>query len=115
MAQSIADLGCDPAKVIVHRLGVDLGLLPPSRPRSWDGSRPLRVLMAGAFREKKGHPDALAVVGELVRGGLDVRVTLIGDASPGDDLTEKRRILKTIEREGLAERRCSATDRTRGW
>jgi colanic acid/amylovoran biosynthesis glycosyltransferase len=103
MAADIAALGCPPERLRVHRLGVDLSRLPPFRPRGWTGDRPLRVLLAGSFREKKGLPDAMDALGLLLAGGLDVEATVIGDAGPGDG-GEKRRILAAIDRNGLAER-----------
>jgi colanic acid/amylovoran biosynthesis glycosyltransferase len=104
MAGTITDLGCEPGKVVVHRLGVDLEALPSFRPRSWTASRPLRVLLAGSFREKKGIPDAVEALGILSREGLDLTATLIGDARPDDDQSEKRRILAAIARNRLGDR-----------
>ncbi len=104
MATTIRDLGCPPEKVIVQRLGVDLDTLPAFRARSWDASRPLRVLLAGSFREKKGIPDAVEALGLLSRSGVDLTATVIGDARPDDDQTEKRRIISAIERNRLGER-----------
>jgi colanic acid/amylovoran biosynthesis glycosyltransferase len=104
MAGTILDLGCHPEKVVVQRLGVDLAALPAFRPRSWDASRPLRVLLAGSLREKKGIPDAVEALGLLSRAGLDLTATLVGDARPDDDQSEKRRILAAIERTGLGDR-----------
>lgn len=103
MAADVAALGCDPERVVVHPLGVDLEALPAFRPRSWDGSRPLRVLLAGSFREKKGLPDAMDALGALVRAGVPLTATLIGDAAPGDD-AEKGRILDAIRRNDLDRR-----------
>jgi colanic acid/amylovoran biosynthesis glycosyltransferase len=103
MAGTLAGIGCDPAKVRVQRLGVDLELLPRFRPRSWSGDGPLRILMAGSFREKKGMPVALDAIGILVRAGVDARVTIVGDAGPRD-ADEKARILRAIDRNDLGER-----------
>lgn len=103
MAAALADLGCDPEKIHVHRLGVDLERLPPFRPRWWAAGRPLRVLLAGSFREKKGIPVAMDALGRLVREGVDVYATLIGDAGPRDR-REKERILAAIDRNGIGGR-----------
>jgi colanic acid/amylovoran biosynthesis glycosyltransferase len=102
MADAIAALGCDRARIRIHRLGVDLGRLPPFRSRTAAPGR-LRVLMAGSFREKKGFPDALEALGQLVRDGLDVSGTLIGDAGPRDT-AERDRILASLRRAGLEDR-----------
>jgi colanic acid/amylovoran biosynthesis glycosyltransferase len=103
MAGDIAALGGDPARVHVHRLGIDLDRLPGFRERARRSGRPLRLLLAGSFREKKGFPDAIDAIGLLVRAGVDVTATLVGDAgSEGDP--EKERILTAIRRRGLGER-----------
>jgi colanic acid/amylovoran biosynthesis glycosyltransferase len=63
MASEIAKLGCDPAKISVHRLGVRLAELP-YRARHQSSTAP-RFLMAGSFREKKGLVDGLTALGRL--------------------------------------------------
>jgi colanic acid/amylovoran biosynthesis glycosyltransferase len=103
MAAALADLGCETAKIRVHRLGVDLERLPAFRPRSWGGSRPLRVLLAASFREKKGIPDAIEAIGQLVREGVDVNATVVGDGGP-KDRRETQRIVAAIGRNELQER-----------
>jgi colanic acid/amylovoran biosynthesis glycosyltransferase len=100
MAQTIIDLGCPTSKVRVHRLGIDLARLPGFKERVRDPARPLRVLMAGSFREKKGFPDAIDAIGLLTRGGVEVEATLVGDSGPGPS-AEKARILAAIERNRL--------------
>lgn len=100
MARCVVALGCPPERVHVHRLGVELDRLA-YRPRCWDGSGPLRVLMAGSFREKKGLPDALEALARL-REHFPVQATLVGDA--GDDpesRREKARIIAVVERRRL--------------
>lgn len=103
MAQDIVALGCDPSKIHVHRLGIDLDRLPAFRERSWSGDGPLRMLLAGSFREKKGFPDAIEAIGLLVRAGMDVRATLVGDAG-SEGGPEKEAILAAISRNGLGDR-----------
>lgn len=99
MARAVEGLGCPGGKVRVHRLGVDLDAIE-FRPRSWDGVEPLRVLMAGSFREKKGLPLALEALSTL-SGEVDLEITIIGDATaaPGS-FREKNRILAAIQRHG---------------
>jgi colanic acid/amylovoran biosynthesis glycosyltransferase len=96
MARTAEALGCPTAKLRVHRLGVALDDIP-YRPRRRSRGEPLRILIAAAFREKKGIPYALAAIGRVHRVGVPVAVTIIGDtpATPeaGDD---KARILATI-------------------
>ena len=103
MASRIVARGCPPAKVQVHHLGVDLAALP-FRPRLWQPGQPLRVLIAGAFREKKGIPDALEALGRL-QHDVELEISLIGDAGTEQrEGEEKRRILEVIERHHLGSR-----------
>ena len=92
MARSIVALGCPEGKVRVQHLGVELDRLP-CRPRSLAPGEPVRVLIAGAFRPKKGIPSALEAVAATRAGGLDLRVTVIGgsNGSVGEE-DERRRI-----------------------
>lgn len=100
MASRIIARGCPKSRVRVHHLGVDLGAIP-FRPRVRLPGEPLRILIAGAFREKKGIPYALAALGDLKRE-VPLEVTIIGDAGdePRDQM-EKRRILDAVRHSGL--------------
>jgi colanic acid/amylovoran biosynthesis glycosyltransferase len=67
-------------------------------PRKLENGSPLRVLIAGTFREKKGIPYALEAVGRLHKKGNDVQVTIIGDSRGYEqDEIENRKILDVIE------------------
>jgi colanic acid/amylovoran biosynthesis glycosyltransferase len=85
----------------VHHLGIDLSLIP-FRPRRWTRGEPLRVLMAGSFREKKGFPYALEALARL-RKRVSLDVTVIGDEH-GEPRTirEKQKIMEAIERGELS-------------
>lgn len=97
MVKALINLGCPSEKVVLHRLGVDLGNLP-FRVREPEPDGIVRILIAGTFREKKGIPDALGAVAELTRRHLRVRVTLVGDAgAKAGDNNEKQRILTILE------------------
>lgn len=100
MARCVVAMGCPEDKVQVHHLGVDLDALR-FEPRQWDGTGPLRVLMAGTFTEKKGFPDALRAVAQI-KDRVALAVTLIGDASSHPrNQEERRRILQAIQEGGL--------------
>lgn len=92
MARCIAALGCPPERLRVHRLGVDLDAIP-SRPRALDASGPLRVLMASAFREKKGIPVGVEALAQLAREHR-VELTLIGDASDLDASRQEKQLVE---------------------
>ena len=101
MAETIARIGCPVRKIRIHRLGVGVGAIE-YRPRSWTPGQPLRVLIAAAFREKKGIPDGISALAELRRRGTEVELTIIGDAHdhPGSR-RENTRIRRAIANGGL--------------
>ena len=103
MASRIIARGCPQSKARVHHLGVDTGAIP-FKPRVRLLEEPLRVLIAGAFREKKGIPCALEALGKL-QHEVALEITIIGDAGEESrSHEEKRRILEVIRRHGLEPR-----------
>lgn len=75
----LVDLGCPPGKIEIHHMGVALEAIP-FRVRSTDGvGTPLRVLSVGRMVEKKGLAFGLQAVAQVVRRGIPVQYTLIGD------------------------------------
>jgi colanic acid/amylovoran biosynthesis glycosyltransferase len=101
MARCIADLGVNPNKIRVFRLGIDLDRIPFVPRRNHSGA-PKRFLIAGSFREKKGIPYALEALGILSKSRPDIEITVIG-ASLGSkrEEAEKRKILGVTEQYGL--------------
>ncbi|MFB3917196.1 MAG: glycosyltransferase [Terriglobales bacterium] len=103
MAACIKGLGCPAEKVRVHHLGVRLEQIE-YRPRCWQPGTPLRVLIAGTFRQKKGIPYAVAALGAM-QTLVPLEITLIGDATAEPrDQAEKRRILSALDAHGLTSR-----------
>jgi colanic acid/amylovoran biosynthesis glycosyltransferase len=102
MSSRLVLQGADPDRIVVHHLGVPVPELP-FRARAWAGDRPLRILIAASFREKKGIPlmvEALAAV----RRRVPLTITLVGDAADHPlERREKVRILDTIAREGMGD------------
>jgi len=96
MRRAVVALGCPEERVTVHHLGVELDAIP-LRPRIWDGRSPLRVLIAAAFREKKGIPFALEALGRL-RETTPLHITLVGETPPRASSAERQRILAAIDR-----------------
>jgi len=92
MGDTIATLGCPREKIAIYHLGIDL-TREGYRAPDWGPSRPLKILMAGRFVEKKGFPDALAALNKLAqaRPDLDFQVSIIGDrdADPASGLVEQ--------------------------
>ena len=72
----------------------------PFRPRQWTPGVPLRILMACAFREKKGVPYALEMIGRL-QHEVPLEVTIIGGAGPGYSLREVNWIHEIIAKHRL--------------
>ena len=101
MARCIADLGVDPQKIKVFRLGIDLSRIHFA-PRKNNSNDTRRFLIAGSFREKKGIPYALEALGLFSKSHPDIEITVIGDSggSPREE-HEKQKILDTIARHGL--------------
>jgi len=94
MARCIVALGCPEHKIKVQHLGVDVEGIE-FKPRQWQRGEPLRVLIAATFREKKGVPIALEMLGRLQRE-VPLEITLIGEA-----INEER---GQIERKKIFER-----------
>lgn len=104
MAQCLLALGLEAKKIRVFRLGIDLSRIP-FVPRKAPKGRPVRFLIAGSFREKKGIPYAVEALGLVSRKYPGIEVTLIGDSGDSErEEREKRRILEAVERCRLGSR-----------
>ncbi len=105
MRRELIALGADPARTRVQHLGIDLARSPFVL-REWSSSRPLRVLLAATFNEKKGLSYALQGIAEALRrrSGLDVRVSIVGDASAESESQRERERLHQLAAELGSER-----------
>lgn len=100
MAQSIAALGCSEEKIAVHHLGVGVDQIP-FKPRKWNPGKPLRILIASTFREKKGIQYGIEAIGQL-QHKFPVEVTIIGDATDEPkEQREKAAIITATEKHHL--------------
>lgn len=79
MRERLVALGCPAEKVRVQRIAIPLEryCLRTPVPRSADAS--VRVLFAASLREKKGPLAAVEAVHRVIRRGLRVELTIIGD------------------------------------
>lgn len=93
MRESVIRLGARPGQVHVHRLGVDLARFP-FQPRRVQPGESLKVLMASAFRPKKGVPAGIEAVAKA-GGRIPVELTIVGGASEGHE-DEWRRIEEAV-------------------
>ena len=103
MASAIQKLGCPEEIIHLYHLGVDVDLIKFYEP-TWQKGRPLRILMAATFTEKKGFPYGLEAVGGLlaIRPDLDIRITLVGDMNKTKGSSkEKEKIMRVICDKGL--------------
>lgn len=81
MARRLVELGCPKEKISVQRIGVDVESLPFE---AKDFSGDLKIAMVGRFVEKKGFVDGLRACVLARSQGVNLTVTIIGDASAGD-------------------------------
>lgn len=107
MADKIETIGCHASKIKVIPLGIDTDRMKLRNKWRETAKDPLRILVIGTFRKKKGITFALQAFSNLISKYPDHRIslTLIGDETnkPGD-AEEKARILRLIERENLSKR-----------
>jgi colanic acid/amylovoran biosynthesis glycosyltransferase len=68
-------LGCPSDKLVVWNMPLDFATYPY---REHSPSRPLRLITAARFVEKKGYPVMLRAVARLKADGLSVRLTALG-------------------------------------
>jgi colanic acid/amylovoran biosynthesis glycosyltransferase len=98
MKTVLASLGCDPDKVIVQRLGVDLETITfiPRRPPV---DRPVKILFASTFRDKKGLTYCLEAFANVAAKHKNMQLTIIGDAGRSRrEVRYKQEVLEVIER-----------------
>jgi colanic acid/amylovoran biosynthesis glycosyltransferase len=94
MKSEIVRLGCSPDKINIQHLGVDTDKIQ-FRPRLWDSSGPLKILLAATFQEKKGIPYALEALGQI-QDRLPLEITIIGDANEETKSQQEKRLILAI-------------------
>jgi colanic acid/amylovoran biosynthesis glycosyltransferase len=103
-AERVVSLGCSPSKVHVHRLGIDLSVIP-FVPRTHPRGQPIRILMAARFSEKKGIPYGVEAFCRVAKHDLRLELTIVG--GPGDSPAERAiedEVHSLIARHGLTSR-----------
>lgn len=81
MRDRLISLGCPAEKIKIHRIGADLSILKFAEK---DFSQGLKIAMVGRFTEKKGLVDGLRACALAQAQGVDLEVTIVGDASAND-------------------------------
>lgn len=74
----LIEMGSDPARTWVHRMGVDIQRFPFQAGSSAPG-RPGEILSIGRLVEKKGIEYGLRAVASLLSRGVPVRYSVVGD------------------------------------
>ena len=85
--QSLIDLGCDPEKIVVHKMGVDLKKFSFRSPQMAENGS-IRLLSVGRLVEKKGFEYAIQAVGAVSENHPDIEYKIAGDGPLQKDLQE---------------------------
>ena len=91
-ARRLLELGCDPARIAVHHVGIDCSRnefrARRLEPRS---NAPVRLISVGRLVEKKGHKYALQALARLrkERPDLSIKLDIVGDGALLDDLKKE--------------------------
>jgi colanic acid/amylovoran biosynthesis glycosyltransferase len=85
--QNLISLGCDPRKIVVHRMGVDTGkfAFSPSKPRR---NKKHRLLTVARFNEKKGIEYGIRAVAKVAKRYPDIEYKIGGDGPLKKDLQD---------------------------
>lgn len=86
----LQELGCDPQKIKILRMGVDCQLFPFTY-RSLDSNRSIKVLSVGRLVEKKGIEYGIRAISKLVKAGYNLTYKVIGDGPL------RKHLLKLVE------------------
>jgi colanic acid/amylovoran biosynthesis glycosyltransferase len=107
LGRRLVALGAPPARVVVHRTGIDLRRWP-YRLREPAGDGCLRLVTVGRLIEKKGIEYALRAMRILVDRGLDVEYRILGDGPGREGLAGLAAELGLVDRVTLHGRRGQA-------
>lgn len=104
MKKTLVELGCDPDRVVVQRLGVDLEKIQ-FIPRRLTEDRPVKILFASTFRDKKGLTYCLEAFANVAEKHKNIELSVIGDAGRSRREVEyKKRVLEVIEKRGISDK-----------
>ena len=80
LGTKINDLGCSSEKLKIVPVGVDTTFFHPAK-KYGEKSTVLKLITVGRLDKVKGHLYCIEVVNELVKKGLNVSLTIIGEGS----------------------------------
>lgn len=102
MKKTLMTLGCPEEKIKIFHLGVNMASIP-FQTKCLQNGETLKILAAGAFREKKGFPYAIEAFAMAKKEYPNMKLTIIGDSFNNDEIgaKEKQRILDCVNRYGI--------------
>ena len=107
MAEQLNALGAPASRI--HWIPIDPALIDTSLVPAYTMQKPLRILLAGTFTEKKGIHIALKGIHEfLSSGSFPLHVTIVGDCHPQN--TEQSRVKAQILKQVDALQRLAHCD-----
>jgi colanic acid/amylovoran biosynthesis glycosyltransferase len=101
MKKTLVELGCNPSKVLVQHLGIDIEKIT-FIPRKMTKDRKVRILVASTFRDKKGITYCLEAFANVAERHKDMELSIIGDAGRSQrEVNYKQQVLKTIKNRNI--------------
>lgn len=76
--KKLPELGCNEGKIIVHRMGINLGKFKFSERKIQDGE-PVKMLTIGRLVEKKGHEYVIKAMAKVVKKHKNIEYIIGGD------------------------------------
>lgn len=78
LADKIKELGCSQDKIHTIPVGVNMAFFHPSKRIKKDG-KSIKLITVGRLDKVKGHKYCIEAVNKLVKNGVDVTLTIIGE------------------------------------
>ena len=104
MKQVLIALGANPDRVLVQHLGVDLEKIT-FIPRRLEADRPIKILIASTFRDKKGITFCLEAFANVAQKYPHLHLSIIGDAGRSQrEQAYKKEVLAVIRNRGICDR-----------
>lgn len=78
LADKIKELGCSKDKITIIPVGVDTSFFYPNKDVKND-KEPIKLITVGRLDKVKGHEYCIEVIKKLLKKGIDVRLTIVGE------------------------------------
>lgn len=92
----LIELGCDPAKITVHRMGIDCQAFT-FIPRHLQQGQPVQIVSVARLVEKKGIEYGIRAIAQLKQQQPNIQYTIIGDGDLQDPLQTLIRELQVTD------------------